>query len=231
MLFLTLSLIFLIGILGYILNVVFYSKVSNPRLSMLSLYNSYTQFSYLMLVYVFVYTFANDFSKGINIFMEQIGYSVKKVISAKVLVLSIIIIPLVDVIFLVMNFVYGNTDFKYLLLLILIVDLGLIFIISLSIVLSLFLKKTMPATLTLYGLYIIFNILNLFLYGATNPADGNSFSTYILHKLIGVSSGNSYLDKLNVPIETWGVFFAIAIPSIWIALLAILISAKLRKKV
>lgn len=230
MLYLTLVLILMIGILGHILNIVFNSKITDPRYGLLSLYSAYTQFTYLMCGYVFVYTFSNDFSNGINIFINQIGYSMKKIILAKTLLLTLIVIPLVDIIFLVMNLIYGNNDYKYLILLISVVDLGIIFIILLAIVLSLFLKKTMPATLILYGLFIIFNISNLFLYGLTNPADGNSISTYVVQKLIGANPGNLHLDKLSMNIGTEGVFFAILVPLIWIIIFNMIVILKIRKK-
>jgi len=42
-----------------------------PQQSLLSIYNAYTQFSYLILGYIFANTFTKDYQRGIYYYFEQ----------------------------------------------------------------------------------------------------------------------------------------------------------------
>lgn len=64
MLQLSIVLIILIAFLGIILNNIYYASRNDSRFLLLSLYNSFTQFIYLVLAFVFVSVFVKIFKMG-----------------------------------------------------------------------------------------------------------------------------------------------------------------------
>src|SRR5665647_1149189 len=61
---LPLLLIIIIGISGIFLGYLYGGSDATPKTRLLFLYNAYLQFAFLFLLYVFISTFAKDFSNG-----------------------------------------------------------------------------------------------------------------------------------------------------------------------
>lgn len=229
-LILLVTLMVAIGIFGYILNIIFYPDSDNAKVGILSMYNAYTQFLFLILAYIFSNIFAGDFSRGITLFYRQMGVSLKKLIACKAMLVMALIIPAVDLIFVIVNILYKNSDWGYLLLVIACVDLGIIFTVVLSILVAVIAKKVMTATIVMYGLFLVFDVINTVSFGITNPADSNSLTTLVLSKFADSNFSNIYSEKMTIDFQTQGVFLALTIPIIWIILLAVSSFIIIRKK-
>ena len=62
---LSITLLMLISVLAVILYNIYYADIDDSRYLLLSLYNSFTQFTYLVLAFVFVSVFCKDFQNGV----------------------------------------------------------------------------------------------------------------------------------------------------------------------
>lgn len=193
----TIVLIFSIGILGIVLNYV-YNSNNSPMSSMLSIYNSYTQFTYLILGFVFIQTFTKDYERGVNNFYIQQGYNMVNFYISKFILLVLLTLPVIDMILIVTNMLYNNSNILLLAEIIIIVDLSIVFVALLSMAISILTQRIALAVLILYGLFILFSIGNLFLFGLFNPADGNSVSAYLLNLIANQSVSHYSLDGINL---------------------------------
>jgi len=218
-----------IGAAGIILGTTMYGADAPPKMKLLSIYNAYTQFTYLVLIYAFIATFCNDFTNGSYSFMKQIGYGIKENIRTKAIILFTVVVVFIDLFFLITNLILQSRDYKYLCTVIATVDFCVVFILLLAMLLSLMIKKTLPATLTAYGLFMVMNVLNYICYGIFNPADGNSISSVNLQLLAGLHTGHYTLGNLKMTSETVSYLLTIAVPAIWSALLLLLVVIFVKK--
>ena len=179
-LILTIILLIVIGISGLVLHEFFFSSIENPKLAMLSMFNSYTQFFYLVLAYVIVSNFSDDIQSGAMTLFRYMGISETKVICSKLIYFVLLCLPLVDIIVLFATFMYGCDDVNFIFRALVVLDLSLVQVILLACVVSLFARKTSYATIFVYGLFLCFNVINLMGCGLTNQADSNSISTYFV---------------------------------------------------
>ncbi len=201
----------IIGVLGIVLNSIYYGD-SNPEIGMLSVFNAYTQFTYLMLGFVFIHTFVKDYDKGITNFYLQQGYSLSKQTICKFTLLCVIVLPFIDVLLIIANLIYKNSDIQYLLKLIIIIELSTVYIILLAILIATLVKKSISAVLIFYGLFIILNVANIFTLGLLNPADGNSISTYLLSEYCGRTIVHFTLDHFKEQLLKYSDLLSIIIP-------------------
>ena len=130
----------------------------------------------------------------------------------------------------VTSFVFHNTDFEFLVLMLFSINLAIIFIIFFAMVLSLTIKKTMPATLTGYGMFILLNIVNLVGYGITNPADGNSLSYTTFSALSGQTISHYSLSKVTIDYEKYRYILTTVPAFFWICILLIVVVFLLKRK-
>ncbi len=216
---LTIILLILIGALAMFLYNIYYSSRNDTRYVILSLYNSYTQFTYLVLSFVFVSTFCKDFQNGVYAWYNQLGYSFDKVCISKFTSLFLTVLPLMNIIFISANIISRNSDFKFFILSTICVNLDVIYIIVLAFFISVIFRKVVQSTLIMYGIYVIFNGVNLMCYGLVNPADSNSISSYYLGNLIITQSHHS-LDKISLS-NNLLCSLSISLPIIWIVVLLI----------
>lgn len=189
--------VFVIGVLCIAFNCIWYDS-SSPMSSMIIIYNAYTQFIYLILSLVFILTFTKDYKKGVNNFYIQQGYNMIDFYISKFILLVVLTLPIIDVIFIVANVLYNNTNMLFLVEMILIVDLSIIFVILLSMAISILTRNVFKAIIIFYGLFVLFNIGNLFLFGLFNPADWNSISTYLLNLMSDPNAIHYSLDNINL---------------------------------
>ncbi len=230
---LSVFLLILIAVLGIALNEIYYSSLNDSRLLLLSLYNSFTQFTYLILAFVFISVFCKDFQNGVYIWYKQMGYSFIKVIISKFFALLITVLSTLNIIFILAQLFSNNEDYGFFCISLVCVNLNIIYIIVLSLFLSIIFKKVIVSTLLMYGMYVLFNGLNLWLYGIFNPADSNSLTTYYLGRFINASQSHYSLSKINMSDELLRVS-SITIPIIWsiaLVIAAIFIEKFERKKV
>lgn len=226
-------LLILIGFFGLFFGVVFYGKQAPPAMWLVSVFNAYTQFSFLFLIYIFVSTFTDDFHNGVYSFLKQLGFSYKQCLICKVISVYVICFIGTNIFMILTNLIGGNKDINFLLIILLSVNLSLVFIILLTVILSLVLKKTMTATLVGYGLFLIMNIINYIGFGLTNPADGNSISSVALRHLADNSMIEHYsLKRTTINFDKYGSLLAVMSPLIWdlILILIVLILVKREDK-
>lgn len=217
-LLLSIALLILIAFLGIILNNIYYVSKGDSRFLLLSLYNSFTQFSYLILTYIFVSVFCKDFQNGVYIWYQQLGYSFKNVIISKFISLLSIILPVLTIIFVIAQIFSGNKDYKFFITSLICVNLNIIYIITLSFFLSVVFRKIIVTTLVMYGIYILGNGLNLWFYGIFNPADSNSIAAYYFAKLINTAQFHYSLGKTNLS-DSILCAGSIIVPIMWSVLL------------
>lgn len=217
---LSLFLLILIGVLGMVLYNVYYKPRNDSRYILLSLYNSYTQFTYLVLGFVFVSMFCKDFQNGVYAWFKQIGYGFRYVCIVKLIVLLVTVLPLLNIVFIGAQLISKNSDFGYFSLCTVCVNLDVIYIIILSLFISVIFKKVIQSTLIMYGMFIVFNGMNLVLYGIVNPVDSNSISSYYLSKLLNPDQSHYSLTKVSLPGSTLRLV-SLLLPIIWIIVLLI----------
>lgn len=220
-------LMILIGGLGIVLNQVFYKNMTDKRMILLSLYSSYTQFTYLVLGFIFVSIFAKDYQNGVYAWIIQMNYRMGQILLAKAATACVMIVPLIDIVFIATKVVCGIQDKAYLGLCILHVDFNILYIILLALLLSIIMKKVIQATLTMYGLFVVFNGANLIGYGMVNPSDSNSLCSYYLSKRLIDSQSHYSLSKLALSDKAMQ-FMSIGLPLVWSLTLGILIVFLLR---
>ena len=217
---LSLLLLILIGILGIVLYNVYYGQRNDSRYILLSLYNSYTQFTYLILGFVFISTFCKDFENGVYAWYKQMGYSFQYVSITKLIVLLLTVIPLLNIVFFGSQIVSQNSDYNYYVLCITCVNFNVIYIIILSLFISVVFKKVIQSTLIMYGIYVVFNGINLPFYGIVNPADSNSISSYYLCKILNPLQDHLSLSKVSLS-DSALCTISILLPLMWIMILLI----------
>lgn len=224
-------LILIIGGAGILLGYIYYKDADvDSRMWLFSLYNSYTQFTFLFLIYIFVSFFANDFKNGIYSFMNQIGFSIRKCIAGKAVLLFTITVIVMDLFFIITNFAVGNTDYYFLFLVLLSVDLSLIFIVLFTLLLSLSIRKTMAATIVGYLLFLAMNVLNFIGFGLTNPADGNSISSVTFQAMCGIEVEHYSLKTLDLDYNKYSLLLATGPTLVWIFIIFMAIMCLLKKE-
>lgn len=187
----------IIAVLGMVLNRLFYGDTADSSTKMLSIFNSYTQFSYLILGFLFVTTFTKDNVNGVTSFYKQIGFSYTKQYFGKMIVLFVCIVPVIALITIICNFIYGNSNLDYFIVLLIAIIVSQIYIMLLAILISLIFENTVKAVLLFFGLFIVFNLLNIVCFGLVNPADSNSILTYCLANWFEKGMSHYSLDNVS----------------------------------
>lgn len=224
-LILILLVILMIGILGFVLTYALDDGKVDAKQTMLGLYNAFTQFSFIMLGFFFVYLFARDYQKGVYAYLDQIGLRTNTVILSKLLLYAVISIIPISLFFVATHIATGNDDAQLLYFLLSSVLLATLFILALSALIASLAKKVLVSTLSLFALFLGFNAINLFAFGVTNQADSNSISTFIAGKLAGVQSAGSRFAELNIDLDIWGIPISIALSLIWLSVVLIALFA------
>lgn len=219
-----------IGGLGIVLNQVFYGSEGVGKQCLVSVFNSYTQFTYFILGFVFVQSFTKDYVGGITCFYKQLGYSLTKQNLCKAIVMIIITVPIIDLLVVICNVLYKNSDVKFLLGIITAINLSTLYIILLALLISTIFEHTVKAVLCFYGLFVIFNVLNFFMYGMVNPADGNSIVTYCITEWSGRQMSHHSIDKLDMDLLKFKEYICVLLPMVWCAVLSLVDMITLHKK-
>lgn len=227
-LWMSIGLVCLIGGLGAILNQVFYSELNKSETLLFSLYNSYTQFAYLVLGVVFVNVFAKDFQNGVYAWIEQLGYPLYQVLLIKLASIVLLVLPLINLLFILVQVLYGKSDLSWFFECIYQVNVSVIYIILLALLLALVFKKVLSATLVMYGLFMVFNGGNFICYGLFNPADANSIGTYFVSKKVFENQTHYSISKVMWSDEFMRIL-ANAMPVIWIAIWCLVIALLMKR--
>ncbi len=224
-------LLLIIGGTGILLGYIYYNDIgAESRMWLFSLYNSYTQFTYLFLIYILVSFFANDFKNGIYSFMNQLGFSIRKCVAGKAVLLFAITVIIMDLFFLITNFAVGNEDYYFLFLILLSVDLSLIFIVLFTLLLSLVIRKTMVATIVGYLLFVAMDVVNFVGFGLTNPADGNSISSITFQAMCGMEINHYSLKTLGLDYDKYSLILATVPTLVWIVIIFVAIMCLLKRE-
>lgn len=185
-----------------------YDSHAPSNLTMFNIYNAYAQFVFLFVSFVYIYSFSEDFAKGSYAFYRQIGYSLRKCLFVKFILLYLPTGIIVSAFLGLAGLKYQVHDFSKVGISILSINLGLLFCIAFSLFLSIIFKKTMFAAATNFVIYIACNILNLVALGLTNPLDGNSLSTSVIKYLFLGSVSNHSIVKVHWNLENLGSVLA-----------------------
>ncbi len=222
-LILSIGLLLLTAITGFVLCEVFYSPLEDSRLGILSLFNSFTQFFYLIFAYILVSLFADDIQSGSIILFRYMGFGTSSVVLSKIIYCLVLFIPIVDLAVVIGAFIYQCNNFEFLIKVLLVLDLSIIQVLLLACFLSQLIKKTNIATIVMYGCFLCFNIVNIFAYGLTNQADSNSLTTYFVASLSdslrNQPKWESVVDLTNDQL----FFYSVLVNIFWILLLGIIV--------
>lgn len=189
--------IMVIGIVGILLGNV-YGNDMNDKVLILNVYNAFSQFAFLFLSFIYISVLADDFNKGSYKFFNQLGYRLGQCMFVKSFILLVVTLVVTDIFVIIYSLIINITDWSYVLLAMCSIDLGLLFILILSNVLSIILKKIMSATVISFALYIVFDFFNLLCYGLTNPCDANSLACVTLGQLAGIALTHDSLSRLSL---------------------------------
>lgn len=207
-------LIIMIFIVGYILctNNVFGAITDyNSQTILLALYNFASQFLFLGLIYFFVSSFSRDFSKGVYAFLNAINYTLGKCLTAKTINLAVLSIVTTDLCIAIFNALLANTNIELFMMILVSLDLNILYTLFLCMLLSVCIKKTLPAVLACLGVYVVLDIINLFVGFIFQIAD-NSFTNYTLYQFIGMQK-DSLVQYTNLDFEKYHWLY-ITVPSL-----------------
>jgi hypothetical protein len=218
-----------IGIAGMLLSNMFFQEV-NGQIKILSVLNAYNQFTFIFFSFIYIYIFSTDIKNGINVYMTQIGYSVKQIIACKTMIMYGVSLISSNLILIVLFFMLGNHDVSYLSTILLDLDINLIFIILFSLLLSLIFKNTMTATLICFAMFIVFNTVNMVGFGLFNQADPNSISYNAILASIGQTVTHRSLSKLEINLADYKYLLIMLPNAFWILLLMITNNFLIRKR-
>ena len=220
--------LFAIGMSGILLGYV-YGNNLNEKVLLLNVFNAFNQFSFLFLSFIYISVLAEDFSKGNYKFLQQLGFSLGKSMLIKSLILYFISIVIADLFIIIYAIIIGILDWSFVILMIGTVDLGLLFIIFLSNILSIIFKRITTATVISFVSYIIFDFINLVLFGLTNPCDANSLSCVTLGQLAGMPLKHDSLSTLNLNYKQYALIFTM-LPSIIYCIVLLIVLYVLLKR-
>lgn len=218
-----------IGLAGIMLGSA-YNNDFSPKICMLNVYNAYSQFAFLFLSFIYISILAEDFSKGYYKFYKQIGFSLIECMVTKSILLYAITILITDAFMFIYSIIVNVSDFGFVGLMILSVDLGLLFILLLSNVLALIFKKTTIATVVSFVLYIAFDFTNLVAYGLTNPCDANSLACVTFGQLAGLKLTHESLSKLGLNYVGNSLIYTTGPALVYILILIIIIYILIKKE-
>lgn len=211
----------LIGLLGFGVSILLTKDDFSAKVGIVGLYNAYSQFSYLILGVFFVFVFTKDFQFGHYQYIKQLGFELKHQFIAKILVILASTMPVMVLVYCVFGLILGIDDFLMLFQILAINLLSMLFIVLWALLVSLIFKRTITSTLVLYSAFLVFDIINYLGYGLTNPADSNSFSTFVVSQIADLAPSHLMLAELKIDYSEYGFLLAIIVECAWIAILLI----------
>ena len=87
---------------------------------------------------------------------------------------------------------------------------------------SIIFKKALDATAFQLVFFIIFDVLNIFTFGLTNPCDTNSLATVTVRYISGIPIAHKSLESIKLDFETFKWVYTIT-PSIVYSIIIIII--------
>lgn len=87
---------------------------------------------------------------------------------------------------------------------------------------SIIFKKALDATTFQLVFFIIFDVLNIFTFGLTNPCDANSLATVTVRYISGIPIAHKSLESIKLDFETFKWVYTIT-PSIVYSIIIIII--------
>lgn len=189
-----------IGLIGIISGNAFNEAMTN-EIRMVNVFQAYTQFSFIFLGFIYIYLFCEDYSKGTDQFISQLGYSKAKQIFIESIILYLYTILIVMLFIVAYALSIGCFNLSYLMLILFAIVAGTLFTLMFSCFLSMVFKKALNATAFQFLFFILFDVLNIFAYGLTNPCDSNSLATVTIRYLSGISVTHKSLSTLDLEFE------------------------------
>ena len=201
-----------IGLVGIISGNAFNENLTN-KMKMVNIFQAYTQFSFIFLGFIYIYLFTEDFVKGTEKYISQLGYSLPVQIFFKAFILYVytLVITLVFIVGYALSINY--LDLGYLMLMLCSITAASLFTIMFSCLMSIIFKKTLEATAFQLLFFILFDVLNIFAFGLTNPCDANSLATVTIRYISEIPIAHKSLETINLNFEAFKWVYTIT-PSI-----------------
>lgn len=218
-----------IGLIGIISGNAFNVNMDN-KVRMVNIFQAYTQFSFLFLGFVYIYLFTEDVSKGTNRYISQLGYSQLQQIFVKSVLLYVYTILIVVLFILGYAASIQLLDASYLLLIVSSIVAGTLFTLLFACLMSLLLKKTLLATVIHFLFFILFDILNIFVFGLTNPCDSNSLSTVTIRSVSGIATTHRSLDTLHLDFDRFQWVYSLCPSLVYSIIIGVVVLVILMRK-
>lgn len=210
-----------IGLVGIITGNAFNENLTS-KVKMLNIFQAYTQFSFIFLGFVYIYLFTEDSIKGTDKYISQLGYSLAVQILFKSLILYAYTLIITTAFIIGYAISIHFTDLDYLILIVCSIAAALLFTITFACLMSIIFKKALDATAFQLVFFIIFDVLNIFTFGLTNPCDANSLATVTVRYISGIPIAHQSLESIKLDFETFKWVYTIT-PSIVYSIIIIII--------
>lgn len=210
-----------IGLVGIITGNAFNENLTS-KVKMLNIFQAYTQFSFIFLGFVYIYLFTEDSIKGTDKYISQLGYSLAVQILFKSLILYAYTLIITTAFIIGYAISIHFTDLDYLILIVCSIAAALLFTITFACLMSIIFKKALDATAFQLVFFIIFDVLNIFTFGLTNPCDTNSLATVTVRYISGIPIAHKSLESIKLDFETFKWVYTIT-PSIVYSIIIIII--------
>lgn len=172
--------------------------------------------------FVYIYLFTEDSIKGTDKYISQLGYSLAVQILFKSLILYAYTLIITTAFIIGYAISINFTDLDYLLLIVCSIAAALLFTITFACLMSIIFKKALDATAFQLVFFIIFDVLNIFTFGLTNPCDANSLATVTVRYISGIPIAHKSLESIKLDFETFKWVYTIT-PSIVYSIIIIII--------
>lgn len=218
-----------IGLIGIISGNAFNENLTS-KMKMVNIFQAYTQFSFIFLGFIYIYLFTEDFIKGTDKYISQLGYSLPLQIFFKSLVLYTYTLIITLIFTVGYAFSINFLDFDYLLLMLCSIAAATLFTITFSCLMSVIFKKTLEATAFHLLFFILFDVLNIFTFGLTNPCDANSLATVTIRYISGIPIAHKSLETLDLEFEMFKWIYTITPSIVYSTIIVIVILVLLNGK-
>ncbi|MBE6468714.1 MAG: hypothetical protein E7001_01810 [Coriobacteriaceae bacterium] len=184
--------------------------------AIISVFNSFAQFSVISLGSVYSYAFSRDFQNGSYDFYPQIGVSPVRAMISRATVLLICSWVGVLVVFAVVIIANDSSNIHANVYAVSYSLLAVAFVLALSCAVSVFLRNPMFSVLALFILFVIGSSINYNFYGLTFQTDTSSFSTFMMGYLLGYDGISPQIASLSLDFSLHGPFIALSLSLIWL---------------
>lgn len=216
--------IIIILISNIILESVFYKDNISPNLRLVNLYNSFSQFMFLVFAPILGGLVSNDFNNNSIYFYLNNNISIKKYYFNRIFSFIIMLTSILTVIFFLYYTIFELPLYEsFIVFISLLISFN--FMVVISGVLSLIFKKKGKTSMMIIFTWFIMSVINIIpikgIKGKMFLVDNNSYTSYIISNFLGVNGSNiNFKNSINVTNTNLFIIFGIGL--FWISVYIII---------